>query len=127
VRTDLFPADLSTPAQFAIATGVDHGSPITVCEIFAPVTTVIRVNDVDDAVRMANDAEHGLMGYVFGEERAAMAVASRLEAGRVAVNRGVVRDPAALFGGVKQSGLGREDAGEGILEFPELEYIAFSA
>jgi uncharacterized protein YqgC (DUF456 family) len=60
---------------------------------------------------------HGLMAYVFGEERQAMALARRLEFGMVAVNRGVVSDPAAPFGGVKQSGLGREGSSEGILEF----------
>ena len=76
---------------------------------------------------MANDTEHGLMAYVFGEEREAMAVARRLEAGMVAVNRGVVSDPAAPFGGVKQSGLGREGGFEGIREFLEEQYIALNA
>ncbi|HWK30094.1 MAG TPA: aldehyde dehydrogenase family protein [Solirubrobacter sp.] len=110
-----------------LLTGVEHGSAITTTEIFGPVTAVIRFDDVDDAVRMANDTEHGLMAYVFGEERAALAVAGRLEAGMVAVNRGVVSDPAAPFGGVKQSGLGREGASEGILEFLETKYIAVPA
>lgn len=110
-----------------LLTDVVHGSAITATEIFGPVTTVVRFDDVDDAVRMANDTEHGLMGYVFGEERAAMAVAGRLEAGMVAVNRGVVSDPAAPFGGVKQSGLGREGSSDGILEFLEVKYIALPA
>jgi succinate-semialdehyde dehydrogenase/glutarate-semialdehyde dehydrogenase len=109
-----------------LLTGVAHGSAITATEIFGPVTAVIRFDDVDDVVRMANDTEHGLMAYVFGEERAAMAVAGRLEAGMVAVNRGVVSDPAAPFGGVKQSGLGREGSSEGILEFLEVKYVALS-
>ena len=68
---------------------------------------------------MANDSIYGLMAYVFGEESDAMRVARRLESGMVAVNRGVVSDPAAPFGGVKQSGLGREGSSEGILEFLE--------
>lgn len=89
--------------------------------------TVVVYDDVDEAVRMANDTIYGLMAYVFGEEREAMAVARRLEAGMVAVNRGVVSDPAAPFGGVKQSGLGREGGSEGILEFLEEKYIALSA
>jgi succinate-semialdehyde dehydrogenase/glutarate-semialdehyde dehydrogenase len=109
-----------------LLTDVVHGSAITATEVFGPVTSVVRFDDIDDAVRMANDTEHGLMAYVFGEERAAMAVAGRLEAGMVAVNRGVVSDPAAPFGGVKQSGLGREGGSEGISEFLEVKYIALS-
>jgi succinate-semialdehyde dehydrogenase/glutarate-semialdehyde dehydrogenase len=84
-------------------------------------------DDVDEAIRMANDTVFGLMAYVFGEERAAIAVAGRLEAGMVAINRGVVSDPAAPFGGVKQSGLGREGSSDGILEFLEEKYIALTA
>jgi succinate-semialdehyde dehydrogenase/glutarate-semialdehyde dehydrogenase len=110
-----------------LLTGVTHGSAITTTEIFGPVTTVIAFDDIDDAVRMANDTVYGLMAYVFGEERQAVAVARRLEAGMVAVNRGVVSDPAAPFGGVKQSGLGREGSSEGILEFLEEKYIALTA
>jgi succinate-semialdehyde dehydrogenase/glutarate-semialdehyde dehydrogenase len=110
-----------------LVTGVRHGSEISVTEIFGPVTAVVRYDDVDEAVRMANDTIFGLMAYVFGEEREAIAVAGRLEAGMVAVNRGVVSDPAAPFGGVKQSGLGREGSSEGILEFLEEKYIALTA
>jgi succinate-semialdehyde dehydrogenase/glutarate-semialdehyde dehydrogenase len=110
-----------------LLTGVRHGSTINVTEIFGPVTAVVRFDDVDEAVRMANDTIYGLMAYVFGEEREAVAVARRLEAGMVAVNRGVVSDPAAPFGGVKQSGLGREGSSEGILEFLEEKYIALTA
>ena len=110
-----------------LLTGVRHGSTITGTEIFGPVVAVVRYDDVDEAVRMANDTIHGLMAYVFGEEREAMAVARRLEAGMVAVNRGVVSDPAAPFGGVKQSGLGREGGSDGILQFLEEKYIALSA
>jgi succinate-semialdehyde dehydrogenase/glutarate-semialdehyde dehydrogenase len=109
-----------------LLTGVTHGSEITTTEIFGPVTAVVAFEDVDEAVRMANDTIYGLMAYVFGAERAAMAVARRLEAGMVAVNRGVVSDPAAPFGGVKQSGLGREGSSEGILEFLEEKYIALT-
>jgi succinate-semialdehyde dehydrogenase/glutarate-semialdehyde dehydrogenase len=109
-----------------LVTDVRHGTAITTTEIFGPVTAVVSFDDVDEAVRMANDTIYGLMGYVFGEERAAIAVARRLEAGMVAVNRGVVSDPAAPFGGVKQSGLGREGSSEGILEFLEEKYIALT-
>ena len=110
-----------------LLTGVAHGSTINRTEIFGPVTAVVRFEDVDDAVRQANDTIFGLMAYVFGEEREAMQVAQRLDAGMVAVNRGVVSDPAAPFGGTKQSGLGREGSSEGILEFLEEKYIALTA
>jgi succinate-semialdehyde dehydrogenase/glutarate-semialdehyde dehydrogenase len=110
-----------------LLTGVEHGSTITGTEIFGPVTTVVRFDDVDEAVAMANDTIFGLMAYVYGEEREAIAVARRLESGMVAVNRGVVSDPAAPFGGVKQSGLGREGGFDGIGEFLEEKYIALTA
>lgn len=110
-----------------LLTGITHGTAITANEIFGPVTTIVRVDSEEDAVRMANDTEFGLMAYVFGEERRAIAVAQRLEAGMIAVNRGVVSDPAAPFGGMKQSGLGREGSSEGILEFLEEQYIAVTA
>lgn len=110
-----------------LLTDVAHGSTINITEIFGPVAAIVRYGDVDDAIRMANDTVYGLMAYVFGEEREAMSVAHRLEAGMIAVNRGVVSDPAAPFGGVKQSGLGREGGSEGILEFLEEKYIALTA
>jgi succinate-semialdehyde dehydrogenase/glutarate-semialdehyde dehydrogenase len=110
-----------------LLTGVEHGSTINRTEIFGPVSAVVAFDDVDEAVRQANDTIFGLMAYVFGEERAAMSVAHRLEFGMVAVNRGVVSDPAAPFGGMKQSGLGREGGTEGILEFLEEKYIAVTA
>src|SRR5690606_9937552 len=100
-------------------TGVEHGSTINQTEIFGPVTAVVKVDDVDDMVRMANDTIYGLIGYVFGEESLALRVAMRIDAGMVGVNRGVLSDPAAPFGGTKQSGLGREGSSEGILEYLE--------
>jgi succinate-semialdehyde dehydrogenase/glutarate-semialdehyde dehydrogenase len=106
---------------------VEHGSTINRSEIFGPVTAIVAFDDVDEAVRMANDTIFGLIAYVFGEEGEALRVAARLEAGMVGVNRGVLSDPAAPFGGVKQSGLGREGASAGILEFLEEKYIALSA
>jgi succinate-semialdehyde dehydrogenase/glutarate-semialdehyde dehydrogenase len=110
-----------------LLTGVRHGSAINATEIFGPVTAVVRFENVDEAVRMANDTIYGLMAYVFGEEGEAMRVARRLDAGMVAVNRGVVSDPAAPFGGVKQSGLGREGGFDGIHEFLEEKYLALTA
>lgn len=110
-----------------VLTGIRHGSAINATEIFGPVAAIVEYDDVDEAITMANDTIYGLMAYVFGEERDAMSVARRLEAGMIAVNRGVVSDPAAPFGGVKQSGLGREGSSEGILEFLEEKYIALTA
>lgn len=110
-----------------LLTGVQHGARINTTEIFGPVTAVVVYDDVEQAIRMANDTEFGLMAYVFGEEREAIAVARRVQAGMIAINRGVVSDPAAPFGGMKQSGLGREGSSEGILEFLEEQYIAVTA
>jgi succinate-semialdehyde dehydrogenase/glutarate-semialdehyde dehydrogenase len=106
-----------------VLTGVTHDSPIAQQEIFGPVTAVIEYDDVDEAVRMANDTIYGLIAYVYGEAAQALSVAQRLDAGMVAVNRAVLSDPAAPFGGMKQSGLGREGSSEGILEFLEEKYI----
>ena len=105
---------------------VAHGSEINRTEIFGPVAAVVAFDEVDDAVRMANDTEYGLIAYVFGEEKGALRVAHRLDAGMVGVNRGVLSDPAAPFGGMKQSGLGREGSSEGILEFMEGNYIGIA-
>ena len=93
-------------------------------EIFGPVAPVVVVDSADEAVALANNTEYGLIAYVYGPQTDALRVAGRLEAGMVAVNRGVVSDPAASFGGVKQSGLGREGGFDGIHEFLESKYIA---
>jgi succinate-semialdehyde dehydrogenase/glutarate-semialdehyde dehydrogenase len=107
-----------------VLTGVRHGTEITTTEIFGPVVTIIGFDEVDDAITMANDTIYGLISYVYGERGEALTVAERLESGMVAVNRGVVSDPAAPFGGMKQSGLGREGGFAGIHEFLETQYIA---
>ena len=106
-----------------VLTDVKHGSEINRTEIFGPVTAIVEFTDVDEAVRMANDTVYGLIAYVYGDPTQALSVAQRLDAGMVAVNRGVLSDPAAPFGGTKQSGLGREGSSEGILEFLEEKYI----
>ena len=75
-------------------------------------------------IRLANDVEYGLVSYVFTRDAAkGMRVAESLEAGMIGFNRGIVSDPAAPFGGVKQSGLGREGGFDGIHEFLETKYI----
>ena len=94
-------------------------------EIFGPVAPVVRFTAEDDAVRWANDTEFGLVSYVYtGDLSRGLRVSEALEAGMVGLNRGIVSDPAAPFGGVKQSGIGREGAHDGLLEFTETKYIA---
>jgi succinate-semialdehyde dehydrogenase/glutarate-semialdehyde dehydrogenase len=99
-------------------------NPILSQEIFGPVAPVVAVDSDDEAVALANASEFGLISYVFsGDLGRAMRVAKRIESGMVAVNRGVISDPAAPFGGYKQSGLGREGGFAGIHEFLESKYI----
>ena len=94
-------------------------------EIFGPVAPVVRFSDEADAVRWANASEFGLVCYVYtGDLRRGLRVSEALQTGMVGLNRGLVSDPAAPFGGVKQSGLGREGAHEGLLEYTETKYIA---
>jgi succinate-semialdehyde dehydrogenase/glutarate-semialdehyde dehydrogenase len=94
-------------------------------EIFGPVAPIVRFTDADEAIALANGTEYGLVSYLYTRDlRRALQVAEALEAGMVGINRGVVSDPAAPFGGVKQSGLGREGAHDGLLEFTETKYIA---
>ena len=94
-------------------------------EIFGPVAPIVRFTDSDEAIMLANSTEYGLVSYVYSQDlRRALRVAEALEAGMVGINRGVVSDPAAPFGGVKQSGLGREGSHEGLLEYTETKYIA---
>jgi len=94
-------------------------------EIFGPVAAVVPFDEDEEVIAAANDTEFGLSAYVFGGDLARnLRIAERLESGMVAINQGLVSDPAAPFGGVKQSGLGREGAHEGMLEFTETKYIA---
>jgi succinate-semialdehyde dehydrogenase/glutarate-semialdehyde dehydrogenase len=94
-------------------------------EIFGPVAPVVRFTDEADAIRWANATEFGLVSYVYTRDlRRGLRVSEALEAGMIGLNRGLVSDPAAPFGGVKQSGIGREGAHDGLLEFTETKYIA---
>ena len=97
------------------------------CAENCPVAAIQTFSDQDDVIRRANDTEYGLVAYVFSEDmKRALQVCERLEYGMVGLNRGLVSDPAAPFGGVKQSGLGREGGHEGMLEFMETQYISAS-
>lgn len=94
-------------------------------EIFGPVAAIQTFTDEEDAIARANATEYGLVAYVFSRDfRRAMQVCERLDYGMVGLNRGLVSDPAAPFGGTKQSGLGREGGHEGMLEFMETQYIS---
>jgi len=111
--------------QATVLADVSKRDPITDEEIFGPVAPIISFDDHDDIVAEANRVEHGLVSYVYsGNAARALRVAEQLESGMVGFNRGLVSDPAAPFGGVKASGLGREGAHEGLLAFLELKYVA---
>ena len=110
-----------------VLANVSPTAAITHEEVFGPVAPVISFTDHDEMITHANNTEMGLAAYVFTEDLAkGLATAERIEAGMVGVNRGAMSDPAAPFGGMKQSGLGREGASEGIYEFCETQYIATS-
>jgi succinate-semialdehyde dehydrogenase/glutarate-semialdehyde dehydrogenase len=96
-------------------------------EIFGPVAPIVIFDDEEEAIRQANATEYGLVAYVFTRDLGrGLRVSEQIESGMIALNRGLVSDPAAPFGGVKQSGLGREGAHHGMLEFMEAKYIATS-
>ncbi|OCJ04102.1 NAD-dependent succinate-semialdehyde dehydrogenase [Agrobacterium sp. 13-626] len=108
-----------------VLTGVSAEAAITGEEIFGPVAALTPFKTEDEVIAAANDTEFGLISYVYTRDLArGLRVSEKLEAGMVGLNRGLVSDPAAPFGGVKQSGLGREGAHHGILEFSETKYIA---
>jgi len=94
-------------------------------EIFGPVAPVVRVAGEDEAVAAANDTEYGLVAYVYTRDlQRALRICERLETGMIGLNRGVVSNAGAPFGGVKQSGLGREGGNEGIEDYLEPRYVA---
>src|SRR5581483_5860792 len=108
-----------------VLTDVPRDSAVAVEEVFGPVAPIIEVRDEDDALAIANESEMGLTGYVYsGDLARGLRVCERLEVGMVGLNRGIVSDPAAPFGGVKQSGLGREGGYEGIDAYLETTYVA---
>ena len=94
-------------------------------EIFGPVAPIQKFCDEAEAVRKANDTEFGLISYVYTRDLSrGLKISERLEAGMIGLNRGVASDPAAPFGGAKQSGIGREGAHEGMMEFLETQYVS---
>ncbi len=110
-----------------VLVNVPDGARCLAEEIFGPVAPVQTFRTEDEAVAKANATEYGLVAYLYTRDMArGLRVSERLESGMVGLNRGVVSDPAAPFGGAKQSGLGREGAHEGMLEFLETQYISVS-
>lgn len=104
---------------------VPHDAPIVCEEIFGPVAPIVTFGDDAEALAMANDTEHGLVGFVFSRDvDRCLAFAEGLQTGMVGINRGLVSNAAAPFGGVKHSGLGREGGHVGLDEYLELKYVA---
>lgn len=104
---------------------VPADAPMLRTEIFGPVAPIVTFAGEQEALAAANDTEYGLAAYVYtGDLSRALRVAEGIDAGVIGVNRGFVSDPAAPFGGMKQSGLGREGGHDGLLEFLETKYIA---
>lgn len=108
-----------------VLSGVSPDSRISAEEIFGPIAALTTFDTEDEVIELANATEYGLISYVYTRDLArGMRVSERMDSGMVGLNRGLVSDPAAPFGGTKQSGLGREGAHVGILEFCETKYIA---
>ncbi|CAB4332405.1 unannotated protein [freshwater metagenome] len=114
------------PGAFYPATvlEVDKKAEILNHEVFGPVAPVVIFDTDEEAIELANSTDFGLISYVYSENlKRAIQISEAIESGMVAINRGLISDPAAPFGGVKQSGLGREGGFDGIHEFLETKYI----
>jgi succinate-semialdehyde dehydrogenase/glutarate-semialdehyde dehydrogenase len=108
-----------------VLTDVADESRVLTEEIFGPVAPVKGFGDEDEAIAAANDTEYGLVAYVYTRDlKRALRVVERLETGMIGLNQGMVSNPAAPFGGIKQSGFGREGGPEGIEEYLETKYVA---
>jgi succinate-semialdehyde dehydrogenase/glutarate-semialdehyde dehydrogenase len=108
-----------------VLTNVAFDAAILNEEIFGPVAPIVKFSDNDDILTYCNSVEHGLVSYVFTRDVGrGLKFAEALETGMIGLNRGLVSDPAAPFGGVKASGLGREGGHDGLLAFLETKYVA---
>ena len=108
-----------------VLTDVPEDAEVLREEIFGPVAPVRGFDDEDEAIAAANNTEYGLVAYVFTNNlKRALRVVERLETGMVGLNQGMVSNAAAPFGGIKQSGFGREGGPEGIEEYLETKYVA---
>ena len=123
-------ASVDGPGYFyqpTILKGVTEGTRILAEEIFGPVAPIITFSTEDDAIRLANNTEYGLAAYVFTRDlNRGLRVSERLETGMLGLNAGVISNAAAPFGGVKQSGLGREGGSEGIEEYLYTQYVGIA-
>ena len=110
-----------------VLTDVPPNARILKEEVFGPVAPIVGFDTEEQGVAAANDTEYGLAAYIYTESLdRALRVAESIQAGMVGVNRGVISDPAAPFGGVKESGFGREGGFEGIEEYLDVKYIALT-
>ena len=108
-----------------VLTGVPQEARVLREEIFGPVAPIVPFGSDDEAIAAANDTEYGLVAYVYTSDlKRALRVVEKLETGMVGLNQGMVSNPAAPFGGIKQSGFGREGGPEGIKEYLETKYVA---
>ena len=108
-----------------VLTNVADSSKLLNEEIFGPVASIQTFKTEDEAIKRANDTEYGLVAYLYTKDLSrGMRVSEKLDFGMIGLNRGLVSDPAAPFGGTKQSGLGREGAQEGMKEFQETQYVS---
>jgi succinate-semialdehyde dehydrogenase / glutarate-semialdehyde dehydrogenase len=110
-----------------VLTNVPDSAKMLNEEIFGPVASLQTFKSEDEVIRRANDTEYGLVAYLYTKDLSrGMRVSEKLDFGMVGLNRGLVSDPAAPFGGMKQSGIGREGAHEGLMEFLETQYVSVS-
>ena len=108
-----------------VLTNVPNSAKMLNEEIFGPVASIQTFKSEDEAIKRANDTEYGLVAYLYTKDLSrGMRVSEKLDYGMIGLNRGIVSDPAAPFGGTKQSGLGREGAAEGMKEFLETQYVS---
>ena len=111
-----------------ILTGVAPDNPILQEEIFGPVAPLVRFETEAEAIAIANDTPYGLAAYFYGRDIARVwRVAEQLEYGMVGINEGIISTELAPFGGIKESGLGREGASEGLEEYLETKYLCFGS
>lgn len=111
--------------EATVLAGVSADNPILSEEVFGPVAPIVQIDNVEDSLHLFNGVQHGLVSYLYTKDVGrGLRLSEQLEAGMVGLNRGLVSDPAAPFGGVKESGLGREGAHDGLLAFLETKYVS---
>ncbi|WP_353194007.1 NAD-dependent succinate-semialdehyde dehydrogenase [Pusillimonas noertemannii] len=111
--------------QPTVLTGIEPGMDLTRQEIFGPVSALMRFDTEEEAIAHANDTEFGLASYLYSRDMARIwRVSEALEYGMVGINTGLISTEVAPFGGVKQSGLGREGSRHGLEDYMELKYLA---